>query len=84
MQIIIYSTTTCPYCSALKEYLEAKSIAFTEKLIDQDKAASKEMEKDSGGFKGVPFVVIIKDDGTKETVIGFDKGRINSVLGIQE
>lgn len=84
MQIIIYSTTTCPYCKMLKEYLEAKGIAFTEKLIDQDKAASEEIEKESGGFKGVPFIVIIKDDGTKETVIGFDKGKINSVLGIQE
>ena len=84
MQIIIYSTTTCPYCKMLKEYLEAKNIAFTEKLIDQDKAASEEMEKESGGFKGVPFIVIIKDDSTKETVIGFDKGKINSVLGIQE
>lgn len=68
----------------LKEYLETKSIAFTEKLIDQDKAVSEEMEKESGGFKGVPFVVITKDDSTKETVIGFDKGKINSILGIQE
>jgi len=84
MQVIIYSTTTCPYCKMLKEYLEAKSVAFTERLIDQDKAASAEMEKESGGFKGVPFIVIIKDDSTKETVIGFDKGKINSVLGIQE
>lgn len=84
MQVIIYSTTTCPYCKMLKEYLEAKSIAFTEKLIDQDKTASEEMEKESGGFKGVPFIVIIKDGSTKETIIGFDKGKINSILGIQE
>ena len=84
MQIIIYSTTTCPYCNTLKEYLKTKGVAFTEKLIDQDKTASQEMEKESGGFKGVPFTVIIKDDSTKETIIGFDKGKINSVLGIQE
>ena len=84
MQIIIYSTTTCPYCKMLKEYLETKSVAFTEKLIDQDKAASEEMEKESGGFKGVPFIVITKDDNTKETIIGFDKGKINSTLDIQE
>lgn len=84
MQVTIYSTTTCPYCNSLKEYLDGKSIAYTEKLIDQDKAAAEEMEKESGGFKGVPFVVIIKDDQTKETVMGFDKGRINSILGLQE
>ena len=84
MQIVIYSTTTCPYCKMLEKYLEEKGVTFTEKLIDQDKAASEEMEKESGGFKGVPFIVITKDDGTKETVIGFDKGKINSILGIQE
>jgi len=64
--------------------LQSKSIAFTEKLIDQDKAISEEMEKESGGFKGVPFVVITKEDGAKETIIGFNKGKINSILGIQE
>ena len=37
----------------------------------------------SGGFLGVPFSVIVKDDGSKENVIGFDKGKLNSVLGIQ-
>ncbi len=64
--------------------MQSKSIAFTEKLIDQDKAISEEMEKESGGFKGVPFVVITKEDGAKETIIGFNKGKINSILGIQE
>ena len=34
-------------------------------------------------FLGVPFISIMKDDGTKEGVVGFDKGKLNSVLGIQ-
>jgi len=80
--ITIYSTTTCPYCRLLKEYLEEKGTDFTEKLIDVDEDARQQMEKESGGFLGVPFVVINKDDGTKETVVGFDKGRINQVLGL--
>jgi len=84
MQVMIYSTTTCPYCQMLKDYLSANSIAFTEKIIDQDEAARDEMAKESGGFLGVPFSVIVKDDGTKETVIGFDKGKINQVLGLEE
>lgn len=84
MQVIIYSTTTCPYCKMLKDYLKARGVSFTEKLVDQDVAAKEEMMKESGGFLGVPFIVIIKDDGTKEKIIGFDKGKINSVLGISE
>lgn len=67
----------------LKSYLSEKAITFTEKLIDQDQQTQEEMAGISGGFLGVPFTVIEKSDGTKETVIGFDKNRINSIVGIQ-
>ena len=67
----------------LKDYLSSKSIGFTEKLVDTDEVAQKEMGEVSGGFLGVPFTSIIKDDGTRENVLGFDRGKINSVLGIQ-
>lgn len=84
MQIVIYSTTTCPYCKMLKDYLKEKNFAYTEKLVDVDEAAKEEMEASSGGFLGVPFTVITTDSGSKETVLGFDKGKINSTLSIQE
>ncbi len=80
MNIIVYSTTTCPYCKMLKDYLGEKGAAFTEKLVDQDDAAREEMMASSGGFLGVPFTVIAKDDGSKETVLGFDKGKLDSIL----
>lgn len=83
MQVIVYSTTTCPYCKMFKDYLREKNFAYTEKLVDTDETVKSEMMASSGGFLGVPFVVIIKDDGTKETVVGFDKGKLNAVLGIQ-
>lgn len=82
MQVTVYSTTTCPYCKMLKDYLTEKKISFVEKLVDQDEVAKEEMIKDSGGFLGVPFVVILKDGGEKETIFGFDKGKLNSILGI--
>lgn len=82
MTITIYSTTTCPYCKSLKDYLTENKFEYTEKLVDQDDAAKDEMAKESEGFLGVPFTVIVKDDGSKETVIGFDKGRIDQILGI--
>lgn len=83
MQVTVYSTTTCPYCKMLKEYLAEKNISFEEKLVDQDEMARDEMVKDSGGFLGVPFTVVTKDDGTKATIIGFDKNRVNEVVGIK-
>jgi glutaredoxin 3 len=82
MTIVIYSTTTCPYCKMLKDYLKEKNLAFTERLIDTDDTAKTEMEASSGGFLGVPFSVISLDNGTKETVLGFDKGKLDKVLNI--
>jgi len=79
MQVTIYSTTTCPFCKMLKDYLASKNIAFTEKLVDIDEAAREEMSAVSGGFLGVPFTLITKNDGTKETVLGFDRGRIDDI-----
>jgi hypothetical protein len=66
----------------LKDYLTSKNIAFTEKLVDMDEAAQKEMSEISGGFLGVPFTSIVKDDGTKDSVLGFDQGKFNSILGL--
>jgi glutaredoxin 3 len=80
MQITIYSTTTCPYCKMLKDYLTGKSIVFSEKLVDVDEKAREEMMASSKGFLGVPFTVITKDDGTKDTILGFDKGKVDSLL----
>jgi glutaredoxin len=82
MTITIYSTTTCPYCKMLKDYLKSKNIAFVEKLVDMDESAQKEMSEVSGGFMGVPFTLISKEDGSKETILGFDQGKVNSILGI--
>ncbi len=64
----------------LKDYLKERDIGYEEKLVDQDDLARNEMVKVSNGFLGVPFSVITKNDGAKETVIGFDKGRLDSIL----
>lgn len=81
MQVTIYSTTTCPYCKMLKDYLASKNISYMEKFIDQDEGAKNEMMATSGGFLGVPFSVLVKPDGTKENILGFDKGKIDTALG---
>ncbi len=64
----------------LKDYFISKSLNFEEKLVDQDEGAKNEMAKVSGGFLGVPFTVVTKDNGEVVTVIGFDKGKLEQVL----
>lgn len=84
MKVTIYSTTTCPYCKMLKDYLAGCGIAFTEKLVDLDEEAKKAMVADSGGFMGVPFIVFEGENGKKSTVVGFDKNKIDKILQINQ
>lgn len=84
MAVKVYSTMTCPFCNMLKEYLKQKGIPFQNVFVDEDDKAREEMMAASGGFLGVPFTVITRDDGTQEMIIGFDKNKLNQVLGITE
>lgn len=81
-KVTIYSTTTCPYCKMLKDYLTQKGISFEEKLVDLDEKNQKEMSDISGGFMGVPFTVLVDENGKKDAVIGFDKNKFDELLGI--
>jgi glutaredoxin len=80
MNIKIFSTTSCPYCKMLKDFFLSKNLSFEERLVDQDENAKNEMITVSGGFLGVPFTVITKDNGEVVTVIGFDKGKLDEIL----
>lgn len=71
--VVIFSSNTCPYCVAAKEYLEEKGVPYVEKNIQTDKAARNELMK--MGHMGVPVLLI---DG--EEVVGFDKPKIDQLL----
>ena len=71
--ITVFSSDTCPYCVAAKEYLQERGLEYTEKNIQRDKAARKELM--SMGHMGVPVILI---DG--EEIVGFDKEKINRLL----
>ncbi|MFH1478303.1 MAG: glutaredoxin domain-containing protein [Candidatus Omnitrophota bacterium] len=72
----IYSTSTCSYCVMAKKYLKDNNIEFENIDVGSDPQAGQEMMEKSGQM-GVPVLDI---DG--EIVVGFDKTRIASLLGI--
>lgn len=65
----------------LKGYLLSKSIEYEEKHADQDQNLARELYEKSGQL-GVPFTIIQTDDGSEEKILGFDRHRIDSVLGL--
>lgn len=74
-EVIVYSTPTCPWCHMAKRYLEGKGVAYTEVDVSADYAAAMDMIRRTGQ-QGVPVIEI---DG--EFVIGFDKARLDALLG---
>ncbi|MEX1059300.1 MAG: glutaredoxin domain-containing protein [Candidatus Saccharimonadales bacterium] len=80
-KVKIYSTTTCPYCYMEKAYLKSQGIEFEDVLLDQHPERVQEFVEVCGSM-GVPCTQIIKDDGTEERILGFDKFRIDSALGL--
>ena len=76
-RVTVYSTPTCSWCNTLKTHLRKHRIRFTDIDVSQDQAAAQAMVQRSGQ-QGVPQTDI---DG--EMIIGFDKNRINTLLGIQ-
>jgi len=77
-QVKVYSTPTCPYCVTLKEFLKENNIEFEDINVAEDAEAREEMIQKTQQM-GVPVVDI---DG--QIIIGFDREKISSLLGINK
>ncbi|MCD5408671.1 glutaredoxin family protein [Candidatus Bipolaricaulota bacterium] len=75
-EVIVYTTPTCPWCQVVKRYLEERNIPYREVDVSTDMEAAMEIIRKSGQ-QGVPVVEI---DG--EIVVGFDRERIDALLGL--
>ncbi|MCH7541747.1 NrdH-redoxin [Patescibacteria group bacterium] len=80
-KVKIFTTTTCPYCKMEKEYLDSKGVKYENVFVDNDSKAAEKMIEESGQM-GVPFTEVTKDDGTVTKILGFDKEKLNEVIGI--
>ena len=73
----MYSTPTCTYCNAAKDFFKKHSIAYEAVDVASDVARRKEMIEKSGQM-GVP--VILVDD---EIIVGFNEQKLARILGIK-
>jgi len=74
--VTVYSTPTCTWCNTLKGYLRKNHIRFRDVDVSRDQRMAEELVRKSGQ-QGVPQTEI---DG--QIIVGFDKQRINTLLGI--
>ena len=75
-EVTIYTTPTCGYCKMAKEFFTEHNVQFKEHDVAADLEMRKEMIEKSGQM-GVPVIFV-----DSEMTVGFDKGRLTSLLGL--
>ena len=75
-EVVIYSTPSCHFCHAAKEFFGANNITFTDYDVSTNADKRKAMI-DKSGQMGVPVIFI-----GGEVVIGFDEAKLKELLGI--
>jgi glutaredoxin 3 len=70
--VVVYTSDTCTYCGAAKDYLKQKGVQYEEKNI-KDVTYRKELM--AMGYMSVPVIKI-----GEEVVLGFDQAKIDSLL----
>lgn len=74
--VTIYSTPTCHFCHAAKEFFKKNNIAFIDKDVMSDQKSRAEMIEKSGQM-GVPVIFV-----DNEMVVGFNESKLKQMLGI--
>jgi len=76
-KVIIFTTPTCSFCNAAKRYFREKKIRFRDVDVSRDQRAARDMQRKTGQ-SGVPVILI-----NNRPIVGFDKPKINRMLGIK-
>ncbi len=73
----IYTTSTCPYCEMVKEYLNERNVKYEECDVSNDEKAQEEMIEKSHQL-GVPVI-----DINGIIILGFNRGEMDKALSKQ-
>ena len=76
MDVSIYTTPTCHFCHAAKDFFKENNIAYSEFNVGEDAVKRDEMIAMTGQM-GVPVIKVGND-----VVIGFNEKQIRSLLKI--
>jgi len=75
--VTIYTTPTCVYCKAAKDFFKEHNVEYDEKDVAVDEQAREAMVEKSGQL-GVPVI-----DVKGNIVIGFDEAKLSELLGVK-
>jgi len=84
LKMVMYSTTTCPYCFRAKILLKKKNVDFEEIMVDGNAELRQIMINQSNGVTSVPQIFINDQHvgGCDELYALEAQGKLDSLLGL--
>ena len=80
MNVTVFSSSSCAICHAEMQWLDKQGVSYDNVVVDEDEGGMEKMMQATGGsIQGTPFTVI-ENDGTTDTVIGFDRAKLTSLI----
>lgn len=76
-KVLMFTTPTCHYCKVAKRYFKEQGVKFREIDVSKNPSAAADMQRKTGQM-GVPVILI-----NNRPIIGFDKIKINKILGLR-
>lgn len=64
-RVIIFTSSSCPWCNRVKQYLREKKFRFREVNVERDPEGARELRRRN--IVGVPVVLI-----NNRPIVGFD------------
>jgi glutaredoxin len=78
--VTIYGTSWCGACRAARQYLSERRIPFADKDVERDPEAARELATKAAKM-GIPTDRVPIIDVRGRLLLGFDKARIEALLG---
>jgi glutaredoxin len=78
--VTIYGTSWCGACKAARQYFSSRKIPFADKDIERDADAARELAAKAAKM-GIPTDRVPVIDVRGRLLLGFDKARIETLLG---
>lgn len=76
-EVTVYTTTTCPYCVMVKDFLKENNIDFKEVNVETNPVIMQDLVRKTGQM-GVPQTEV-----NGQWIVGFDPMGIMQALGKQ-
>ncbi|MGG0668774.1 glutaredoxin family protein [Lederbergia citrisecunda] len=70
----VYTTSTCPYCTMMKNYLDEQNIPYREVNVQEDEEAGRKLVETTGQM-GVPQTEL-----NGKWILGFDTAAVQAAL----